>query len=428
MNARAINLILVGIIVSLLGITGYLVFLLKAGPPPIQHVTQGRVVTNTVTQIAVRKINATNLLAALANRPANWAALESTNYYVYIANLRAFGCPAETIKDIILTDIARLYSQRRAALRTQGQPYKFWLPNGGIPGAASAKVQKQLAELDREQRALVKELLGVDLQNELAKYWGTDEPQEYRYDFLAPAKREQVQAVQAKYDELEQQFFSRVQGLMLDEDEEQLKTLQQQREAELAQVLTPEELEEYDLRNSSVAETLRSQLSGFEPTEDEFRRLFRLNRDFDKEFNQAFNATDEAQMEIRMRAQEEAQQALNDEAKKILGDDRYAEYQRAQDPDYKALVQLTDRFELPQEVAGKVYNLKVEAERQKQILEANPNLTEEQRLAALGAIAQETERQVNATMGEKYFKSYRKAAGHWLNNLLEPQNVPAPEQ
>src|SRR6266850_8414157 len=97
------------------------------------------VVTNTVTQIAVRKINATNnLLAALAGRPLNWRALESTNYVLYIENLRAFGCPEETIRDIIITDVAKLYARHRAELRRQLQPYKFWQPTDSVGGSAGS--------------------------------------------------------------------------------------------------------------------------------------------------------------------------------------------------------------------------------------------------------------------------------------------------
>ena len=50
--------------------------------------------------------------------------------------------------------------------------------------------------------------------------------------------------------------------------------------------------------NSSTATALRSQMSGFEPTEDEFRRIFRLQKTFDNEFNQAFDASDPNQSAV----------------------------------------------------------------------------------------------------------------------------------
>src|SRR5688572_26160810 len=147
MNNRITSLVMVSVIFALLAVIGYMVYLLKITPGSTRYVNNTRVVTNTLTQIAVRKINATNLLAALANRPLNWAALESTNYYIYIANLRGFGCPEETIKDIILTDIAKVYARKRAEVRRQGQPYRFWSPTL-TEDSTDPKLQRQLAELD----------------------------------------------------------------------------------------------------------------------------------------------------------------------------------------------------------------------------------------------------------------------------------------
>jgi hypothetical protein len=339
MNNRRTSLMLMAVVAALLGVIGYLIYLLKDTPTSPRPAAKTRVVTNTQTQIAVRKINATNLLAAIAARPANWAALESTNYYVYIANLRNFGCPEETVKDIILTDIAKVYARKRSDLRRQGQPYRFWSPSDSSSNV-DPKLQRQLAELDREQRNLVRNLLGVDLQVELAKYW-EDDYDPAAYDFLPTEKRDQLLSLKAKYDEMEQEIYVRAQGIMLEQDENDLRVLEQQRQVELANLLSPQELEEYQLRHSHVSENLRNQLSGFEPTEEEFRRLFRLQNDFEEQINRALpESSDEVQAEIRARAQEEGQRALNEEMRKVLGGDRYGEWQRAQDPDYKALANL----------------------------------------------------------------------------------------
>lgn len=409
---------LMAVVAALLGVIGYLIYLLKDTPTSPRPAAKTRVVTNTQTQIAVRKINATNLLAAIAARPANWAALESTNYYVYIANLRNFGCPEETVKDIILTDIAKVYARKRSDLRRQGQPYRFWSPSDSSSNV-DPKLQRQLAELDREQRNLVRNLLGVDLQVELAKYW-EDDYDPAAYDFLPTEKRDQLLSLKAKYDEMEQEIYVRAQGIMLEQDENDLRVLEQQRQVELANLLSPQELEEYQLRHSHVSENLRNQLSGFEPTEEEFRRLFRLQNDFEEQINRALpESSDEVQAEIRARAQEEGQRALNEEMRKVLGGDRYGEWQRAQDPDYKALVQISDRYNLPVDTSQKIYNYKVQAEQQKLQVESNPNLSEEQRQAALVAISRETEKAVSDVMGPNVYKSYLRVAGQWIPGLSE---------
>ena len=406
MNAKRTSLVLLAINLALVAAIAYLVYLVRNSPSEPGPLTDTKIQTNTVTQIAVRKINATNLLA-LSSRPTNWAALESTNYFVYIANLRAFGCPQEVIKDIIITDIARLYARKRSDLRRKGEAPKYWLPEE-TPN--DPQLQRQLAELDREQRSLVRQLLNVDLQAELSKYW-EDDYDAAEYAFVSEEKRDQILALQSKYDEMEQEVYARAQGLMLEQDEESLKRIQEAREKELASILTPQELEEYELRHSNVAENLRGQLAGFEPTEEEFRRLFRVQKDFEKEINRSLSG-DEADM-----VRDDAQDALNQEMRKVLGENRFAEWERAQDPDYKALLQVADRFNLPRELSANVYSMKLQAEQQKVQVDANPNLSPQQRQAALEAIARETERALASTMPPEVFRSYVRAAGQWIQNL-----------
>src|SRR5436309_12185016 len=123
MNRRAISLVLLALNLGLLGTIGYMAYLLQINPATTRSDTKARVITNTVTQIAVRKVYPTNFLATFNKLPLTWNSLESTNYRAYISNLRAIDCPPETIRDIIITDIAKLYARRRAAIRAQAQPY-----------------------------------------------------------------------------------------------------------------------------------------------------------------------------------------------------------------------------------------------------------------------------------------------------------------
>ena len=424
MTSRTTSLVLLPLTIALLATVGYLAYLLKTRPDGIAYVPRAVQVTNLVRQIAVRKINATNLLAALANRPANWAALESTNYVTYINNLRAFGTPEETIRDIILTDIAKTYSRRKAEARAQGGGYRWWQTSetGEMDDEADAELSARLDEIDTEQQALAQELLGVDFDVEMAKYWGGDDYESRAYGFLADEKRTRVSELQEHFDELERQIYDGSKGFLLDKDQEALRQLQKQREAELAQVLTPEELEEFHLRNSPTAATLRAQLHGFSPTQEEFRRIFRLQKTFDERFNSGFDLSDPAQAEAQVAAQDQAQQALNAEIRKTIGTQRFAEYERAQDADYRALMQFTERFETSPTLAARVYDMKTEAERLKLRLESDTNLTPDQRAQALGAIAQETERSVVQLMGgqnSELWRAYQKTGSQWIQGLSD---------
>ena len=415
---------------GLLGTLAYMVYAMKLDPSVIAGPARTRVVTNTVTQIAVRKINATNnLLAALAGRPLNWRALESTNYVLYIENLRAFGCPEETIRDIIITDVAKIYARRRAELREQLQPYKFWQASDPLGGPSSSpQFQLQLRALDKEQRDLIRDLLGVDLRVEMARYWNEGDNPERNYDFLPQEKQDRIRSLSEQYSELEQDVYTRARGVLLDEDLEELKEIQRQRRAELAAVLTPEEMEEYELRHSDTSDNMRAAFSGFQPTEEEFRKIFRLQRTFDLDFDQTFDARDDTAQIIKAGAQQDAQSALNEEIRKTLGPERFTEYQRAQDEDYRALLRLGERLDMPAEVAGKVYNMKQAAEAYKLRVESNPNLTDQQRAQAIAGIARETERSVEGVMGGPGFRAYSNAGGQWLSNLqvIDESAVPPP--
>jgi len=429
MNPRSVNLILMALVLGLLGTIGFMAYLMQQTPVITRWDVPGRIVTNTVTQVSVRKVYPTNFLASLGKLPISWDAIESTNYHTYIANLRAINCPAETIRDIILTDVAKLYSKRRAAIQAQGQPYKFWQTGDAWENktASNPAIRKQLQDLEAEERALIKDLLGVNLDVELAKYWNADDEQERMYGFLSQDKRDRVSQLQTKYEQLEQEVYANSKGVMLDEDREKLKKLQKAKETEMAGVLSAEELEEYELRASPTANGLRSQMSGFQPTEDEFRKIFRLQKVFENDFNQAFDSTDDTQIDVKSRAQQDAQDALNAEIKKTLGDARYNQWVKAQDGDYKALTQMAERFQLPQETTDKIYQMKQEAEKLQQKIDSNPNLTDQQRATALAGIAKETENSVKTLMGDQPWQAYRKTAS-WIPNLGVSSVPPEPEQ
>jgi hypothetical protein len=432
MNARQLSLVLLVLNLGLL----VAVLILAARGRGRTHAApgvtvEGQIITNTVTQIAVRKINATNLLAALANRPLSWRMLESTNYFAYAQNLRNFGCPEETVRDIILTDVVKFYGERRRELRAKATPPEFWraTPNAnGVP-AESAELSRQLAELDKEENQLLQELLGVDRDTELARYLGPAEDAGPIVSFLPEAKRGGVLDLQSKYAALEETVYERANGLLLDSDREALRQLKKQREAELAQLLTPEELLAYQLYNSDTANSLRNQLSGFSATQEEFVRIFQLQKGFDDQFGQAFDLTDPTAMTLRARAEQDAARALEEELKRTLGPQRYAEYQRAQDGDYRALLQITERYQLAPEVANNVYAMKAAAERQKLQVESSPNLTDVQRAQALAKLAQETERGVASALGTHY-RDYQTGPGQWLNNLyfFDEENLPPQEE
>lgn len=431
MNSRRVSLLLW---VSNLALIGVILFLVRERRlPPVagQAALDPEVIVNTVTQISVRKFNSTNsLLAALAGRPLSWRSLESTNYLQFIANLRAFDCPEETVRDIIITDVAKLYGKRRSEIRAAYPEPKFWQPHDPLGGPAEpAELQLRLRALDKEQRDLIRELLGVDLQLELARYTGESESIERSYSFLPPAKQEQVRALARHYDDLEQALYIRTRGWLLDGDQAELKQIQRARREQLATVLNSEELEEHELRFSETANSMRTLMTGFQPSEEEFRKIFRMQSEFDRNFELDAETTDDATLVAQSRVRDQAQEKLMEEIRNTLGPQRFAEYERSQDSDYRALLQLGARVEMSTDVANRVFAMKQAAERAKMQVEGNARLSPEERARNISELARITSRAVEGTMGEDVYRLYELNGGQWLGGLsvMDESAVPRPE-
>src|SRR5687767_1641565 len=54
----------------------------------------------------------------LAPMPSSfhWSQLESSDFQQYMANLRGIGCPEETVRDLVLAEVNKLYAPKFAAL------------------------------------------------------------------------------------------------------------------------------------------------------------------------------------------------------------------------------------------------------------------------------------------------------------------------
>ena len=117
------------------------------------------------------------------------------------------------------------------------------------------------------------------------------------------------------------------------------------RDQAIAAVLTPEEFVDYQLRLSETATKLRFALDTFGPNEQEFRAIFRLQKEFDDEFGFLFSSsghgngigpvdTGPADYGVTQEKHAEASKALNEKIKNALGEQRFLDHQRSQDAEY----------------------------------------------------------------------------------------------
>ncbi len=158
---------------------------------------------------------------------------------------------------------------------------------------------------------------------------------------------------------------------------------------------------------------MRLQMGGFEPTEQEFRQMFTLRKQFEDEFGVP-GMQSSAKEEAARRAA--AQKELDGQLKSTLGDDRYRLYRYRQDWSSSSLKEVAQTYNIPKETAFKVFDIRNVSQEQAGKVRADASLTPEQRQAALDALRTETEKEVGKVLGPAALQAYIKQ-GQWIKKL-----------
>jgi hypothetical protein len=310
----------------------------------------------------------------------SWQEIESSDYATYIANLRDIGCPAQTIRDIIIADVNALYARRRATDPDLITPEQQWWLSEPDTNALQIAVRK-IRGLDEDRRALLARLLGPN--------WETGDmislPRPSRRGIALngpilgnlPADTKQaVQEINARSQERLQALLDKLQEDGKPADPLELAKLRQQTRNELAAVLAPQQLEEFLLRFSQGANSLRTelgQLRYFKATPDEFRAIFRATDSLDQRIELIEGNDSNAQL-ARKSLEDQRQNAI----RIALGPKRYEEYRRLHDPLYRQAVATAEDAGTPDAVRT-LYQINVAVAAQHQEILTNASLTPEQR-------------------------------------------------
>ncbi len=351
-----------------------------------------------------------------------WSQLEAADYKEYIARLRAFGVPEKVVRDIIMADVNKLFRPRFAALRPPKKPKneKFWESRNQnyFPERDMTKEQRaQTTALRKEQQNLLKELLGSDFYEQIAKEAGYPDYTERMFGQISKEARHKVSEMQERFQDERTAFYAKNEGYMDQDSQAELAAIGKKFRAELATVLTPEQLEEYELRSSETSQRMKWELSSFDPDEKEFRAIHNHKQaleELDAARNNEDNLlTPDEQKELQKKRKElEASLADN------LGTNRVAEYKLMEQYEYRNLLDAG----VPKESVFKIPDIKKEAESAASKLRNDKSLTQEQRTAALQAIKVETTKTLAGLLGERRANYYQQSGGYWLRNLAPESN------
>ena len=349
------------------------------------------------------------------SEPFHWGMIESRDYRVYIANLRAIGCPEPTLRDIIYADVNELFVRKRRA-SFESMERQFWdlLASGKAPHGDDEWQMKCDALKDEKER-LLKDLLG-DGREQTAQKRRPPDPQA-QLGFLSEEKQDQAARIFEKYSQLRREMQPQPGQSADPERRERFKALMQQQEDDLKQLLTSEEYDEYKLRRSSAHQVVQN-LYGFTPTEEESRAITRLQMDLEEGLRKS-DPPAVLDKQTVLAARQRAQKRLDEQVKGVLGEDRFGEFKRASDSRFQEIYRVAGRFDLPQAVAVRVYEIRDAAEHEADRLRQDTRLGEDQRQTALETIEEETERAIAHHFGMNGLKTYKRYGGGWLDAMAE---------
>lgn len=188
----------------------------------------------------------------------------------------------------------------------------------------------------------------------------------------------------------------------------QLALLEREMHADFAVVLTPRELEDYELSESPTGQSLRRRLEGLAVSDEQRREVFRRQREFDDRFALVFDVTPGALWE---RCQ--VQQVMREKIRATLGDEGYAAWLREEDPSYAAMRGLALQAGWPATAVSALWRIKDEWTLRKLEIGAQAGLTPEQRAAMLAALGEQTRSRVTALIGPHAMVPGSEALG-WL--------------
>jgi len=343
--------------------------------------------------------------------PGLFGELDKGDLKSVIARYRAAGASPLVLRAIATEKINGLIYAKRKELAAQMAPRPYWSRNFQ---RMDPKVMTAMNALNKEQAAMFKGALGPD-----AEYLENDPLSQAmianQNGGLPKENIERIRAIQSDYNDLKSEIMGSMNGVTLSEDYEKLAYLEKEQQADMAKALSPNDLFEYQLRNSPTASVLRSNLQAFNPTEEEFRVIFKAQLDFDQKYGSPFLVGPTQRVD---RQAHEAE--LQDNIQDALGSDRFAEYKQETDPGYMATSRLVERLELPSTAGQEVQTVQGDISKRADSIKKDSSLSPSDKSAVLAALADEASSKLTAVLGERGLAAYKQTGGWWIQNINPP--------
>lgn len=356
---------------------------------------------------AVDFSRAANPPAPTSTLAADWQALTAATEnddQAYVARLRAEGFPSHILRAFVKAELSvRFAEQRRTARKATGVD-DYWRPYS-VRFRFNPEAEAAQRYIDRQQEELLRQLIGSDARSpletaRLVRQFGE----------LPPDKIHQLERVLRDYADLNQQIRQSAGGTRLKNDYDELDYIAKECDADIAALLTPEELTAYQLRSSRTAFNLQWKIRHFDPSEQEYVALYDLHKNCDERSKTA--SADE---------KKKAEQQLKQDIEATLGPERFAEYKITTDPSYDTILKIANEFGLPASNAKEVVAYKLDAIQRCIAIKENPAFTQADRDQQIAALVAETKAALAHKLGSNDYAEDLKNQyiSSWISNVAE---------
>lgn len=318
----------------------------------------------------------------------SWAQLDTSHWPAYRDGLRAIGCPERSVHEILEPLVYRRFA---AQCRREIRPFclGFWemmagsgpLTREGFKGATTRLVAEAQSAMDGL-------FFGTSVPAEEATQESTDPVR-----FLPEGKRAAVLAAQRVHQEKLAAFYASPEGQGPKRTQGE-RALQAELDQELTELLTPEDRTELHNRGSRF-ESLR-ELEGIDLTEKEISDIIHVR-------------------ETTGDRNPDASKAL----KELLGEDRAAALERAQDTSFQQLNELSRRVEAAPESAVELWNAQRQFESMAKELASRPDFSLNERTALLGTLRESIEAKASGLLGARGFAAWKEWRSDWLKGVFQ---------
>lgn len=348
-----------------------------------------------------------------------WSTLHASDLKTLVDRLRTGGFPPHLIRAIVSAEIEQRFSGRMNALMSTVIDTPYWRP-APTSSFYNPKFHEERQQIYRERAKLMRDLLGHDFY---ASYYTSDPTVAQRRQFgdLPQGKIDLIQRINDDYAEMTAQVRAASQGITLPEDRDKLALLEREKRADLAALLTPQELEDYEMRSSQNAMRLRTPMTYMNASEDEYRAIFRIQQKY-ADILYPPSAGGLSFTSDTFQQRRDATDQMNAEIARALGPARGADFERASSSEFRQMAEIVQRDGRSLNDAIRAYEVRDAASKESQRIGDDASLSAEQKRAALLTLAQNTRVQLESALGPTSGAAYTKSSS-WLRALENGQIV-----